>query len=141
MKITEINMYGEGYYSGSSEEENLLVTTEFYNKFLKDKVENRLMETGICLGELDGKHSEVYGEIGFIHYDNDKELVSRHKPENDNNSLRDEIFDICGTRENSKIATNYYNNLPKPIKLSLTINSKYKDSVLEVIKELEEKYK
>ena len=38
MNLVNLNFYAEGYYSGQTYEENILITEDFYNK-IKDKVE------------------------------------------------------------------------------------------------------
>lgn len=58
MNIIKLNLYGEGYYSGSSYDETMFLLEEDYKKLGID-----LNGEEVCLGELDGKHSEVYGEI------------------------------------------------------------------------------
>ena len=58
MDIVNLCFYAEGYYSGSTYEENITVSKEFYEK-IKDKVE----EMEVCVYELDGKHSTTYGNI------------------------------------------------------------------------------
>lgn len=63
MNITNINFYAEGYYSGQTYEENLQIRTEIYEK-LKDEIDN--IECYVY--ELDGKHSEVKGDITISHY-------------------------------------------------------------------------
>lgn len=141
MKITEISLYGIGPYSGMSVSENLLVTKKFYDRYLKDKVENQLSTDGILLPELDGRDSKVYGDVDFYHYKDDEELMEKYCPENDDSFLRNVLFKIDGVKENSKVATDYFNKLGNPIELNITINSKYKERVSEIIKELEEKYK
>ena len=52
MNLVNINVYGEGYYSGSSYKETIFLLEEDYNS-LEEDFDGKIMD----LGELDGKHS------------------------------------------------------------------------------------
>ena len=58
MNVVNLCFYAEGYYSGQTYEENILISENLYEK-IKDKVE----EMEVCVCELDGKHSQVWGDI------------------------------------------------------------------------------
>lgn len=58
MNVVNLCFSAEGYYSGQVYEENVTISEEFYEK-IKDKVS----EMEVYISELDGKHSEVLGEI------------------------------------------------------------------------------
>jgi len=58
MNVINLCCYGEGNYSGAKYEENIAISQDAYTKF---KPEIDALE--VYLGELDGKHSCVYGEV------------------------------------------------------------------------------
>ena len=58
MELVKLECYGEGYYSGAIYEETIFLLKEDYEKLNWD-----LSEEEVWLGELDGKHSEVYGNV------------------------------------------------------------------------------
>lgn len=64
MKITEISLSAVGYYSGNEYFEALYVSSEFYSK-IKEQVE----KLQICIAELDGKFSDVEGDIDTLECD------------------------------------------------------------------------
>ena len=57
MELVNVNLYAEGYYSGATYEDNIWIKESSYEK-LRD-----IFPTEISCGELDGKHSEVMGEV------------------------------------------------------------------------------
>ena len=58
MELVKLSCYGEGYYSGATYYETIFLLKEDYEKLNWD-----LSEEEVWLGELDGKHSEVYGDV------------------------------------------------------------------------------
>lgn len=64
MKLEDLRIkvwYGEGYYSGASKTK-ILVYDVNDEEYLKENC-NEFNEQEIFLGELDGKHSQVYGDL------------------------------------------------------------------------------
>lgn len=57
MELVNVNLYAEGYYSEATYEDNIWIKKSSYEK-LKD-----IFPTEIDCGELDGKHSEVMGDV------------------------------------------------------------------------------
>lgn len=58
MELVKLNCYGEAYYSGATYDETIFLLKEDYEKLNWD-----LSKEEVWLGELDGKHSEVYGDV------------------------------------------------------------------------------
>lgn len=58
MDLVKLYCCGEAYYSGATYREVIYLLKEDYRKLNWD-----LTEEEIWLGELDGKHSEVYGDV------------------------------------------------------------------------------
>ena len=57
MELVNVCLFAEGYYSGSTYEDNIWIKKSSYEK-LKD-----IFPTEIGCGELDGKFSEVMGDV------------------------------------------------------------------------------
>lgn len=58
MDIVNLCCYGEGNYSGASYEENIAISKDTY-----EMVKSEIDSMEIYLGELDGKHSCVCGDV------------------------------------------------------------------------------
>ena len=58
MELVKLSCYGEGYYSGATYYETIFLLKEDYEKLNWD-----LTKDEVWLGELDGKYSEVYGNV------------------------------------------------------------------------------
>lgn len=82
MEFVGISIYAEGYYSGETYEETLLLKKESYEKI------KEVIPEEISCGELDGKHSEVLRDVCVenivvdskvndeqIHFDNDGDFL------------------------------------------------------------------
>jgi len=65
--LVMINFFGAGYYSGSTESQTMIVDKNFYEQY-QDEINNYQPS----FYELDGKHSEVYGDLSvdYITKDN-----------------------------------------------------------------------
>lgn len=90
MKIVKLNLYGEGYYSGSKYSETIFLLEEDYKKLNKNC---NGME--VCLGELDGKYSEVYGEVEVSIIEEKDQANYNYELELDGDSLRYELATLC----------------------------------------------
>lgn len=90
MELVKIDVYGEAYYSGSVYREERWLTKDTYEK-IKDEI-----PAEIYLGELDGKHSEVLGEVGVFDY-NHEDLISLNPLdlEEDGDELWEVISNLC----------------------------------------------
>lgn len=89
MKLLNLILYAEGDYSGSTYEENRWIKYESYEKIKDDLPEE------ICCGDLDGKHSEVYGDIEIQdEFENDEDLREAGVGDCDGDKLRYKLIDI-----------------------------------------------
>lgn len=89
MKLVNLILYAKGEYSGTIYEENRWIKSESYGEIKDD------LPKEICCGELDGKHSEVYGAIEIQdEFENDEDLREAGVGKCDGNNLRDELIDI-----------------------------------------------
>lgn len=58
MNLVKLELYAQAFYSGSVCREVIYLLEEDYNKLERD-----MQGEELCVGELDGKHSEVFGEV------------------------------------------------------------------------------
>lgn len=98
--LIEINTYGEGHYSGSVYNEVMFITTEDFLKYFGNGAEKltpgviqAVAESGeVYLGELDGKYSEVYGDIECVTWTIEEIKNHYEEPLNDGTKLRDYLI-------------------------------------------------
>ena len=94
--LIEINTYGEGHYSGSVYNEVMFITTEDFLKYFGNGAEKltpgvlqAVAESGeVGLGELDGKYSEVFGDIECVTWTREEIKNHYEETENDGDFLR-----------------------------------------------------
>jgi len=70
MKVMKLNVMYKGYYGGDVDEYVLLPVD--INGVLFEKLEEGHYEEAVYLGEIEGKHSEVYGDLIVEIIDMDK---------------------------------------------------------------------
>lgn len=58
MNVVNLCFYAEGYYSGKEYEENVTISEEMY-----ENIKHEIADMQVYISDLDGKHSEVCGEI------------------------------------------------------------------------------
>ena len=72
MNIVKLNVYAEAYYSGATYEEDVVISKSLYEKIKTEldeyDSENNENARGVYVGELDGKHSEVEGDLSVEVY-------------------------------------------------------------------------
>lgn len=90
MELVNVNLYAEAYYSEATYEDNIWIKKSSYEK-LKDN-----FPTEIYIGDLDGKYSEVKGDIEIQnnwHTDEEyaKSLIDH---ENDGDYLEISLIDL-----------------------------------------------
>ena len=90
MELVNINLYAVAYYSEATYEDNIWIKKSSYEK-LKDN-----FPTEIYIGDLDGKYSEVKGNIEIQNdWHTDEEYAkSLSGHENDGNYLEESLFDL-----------------------------------------------
>ena len=76
MDIVKLSVYAEAYYSGAVYEEDVVISKSLYDKIKTelDEYNSQSNENarGIYVGELDGKHSEVEGDLYIEVYSENK---------------------------------------------------------------------
>ena len=72
MELVNINLFAEGYYSGSTYEDNIWSKKSSYDKLME------VFPKEISCGELDGKYSEVMGEVNVEDYSYTDEYYAKN---------------------------------------------------------------
>lgn len=89
MELINVCLFAEGYYSGSTYEDNIWIKKSSYEK-LKD-----IFPTEICCGELDGKFSEVMGNVDIQDdWHTDEEYSKAGDAKHDGDYLEWELKDL-----------------------------------------------
>lgn len=89
MKLVNVCLFAEGHYSGSTYEDNIWIKKSSYEK-LRD-----IFPTEISCGELDGKHSNVMGEVEIQNdWHTDEEYSKAGSAKHDGDYLEWELKDL-----------------------------------------------
>lgn len=72
MELININLFAEAYYSGTTYEDNIWIKKSSYEKLMD------VFPEKISCGELDGKHSEVMGEVEVQDYSYTDEYYAKN---------------------------------------------------------------
>lgn len=146
MRLLNINCYAEGYYSGATYEENILIPADTFDN-LPEEVRDKIINMKIGVGELDGKHSECFAEItqDGIQYFEDGEAKNSDMSNNRSDGEKmyyklDDIFKENGIDLDEEIikAEKYINTLDTYITKEYRIKKSWIDKVNEFIKTLGE---
>lgn len=132
MNLVNINVYGEGYYSGSSYEESIFLLEEDYKELGKD-----LNGMEVYLGELDGKHSEVYGQVEVEIITEEMQKTYNFNKNNDGEELYDLIEELSPNSKNMvERAKKYIETLDSLIDITFTVKKSQVGKIREVVSEL-----
>ena len=93
MNVVNLCFYATGYYSGQEYEENVTISEEMYEK-IKDEIDNMK----VYIPELDGKYSEVLGEIDVQPCEESKIADWYSDVKNDGESFWNKLQEICQDR-------------------------------------------
>ena len=89
MELVNINLYAEGYYSEATYEDNIWIKKSSYEK-LKDDFPEK-----VYCGELDGKHSEVCGDVEIQDkWKTDEDFAKEGRNKCDGDFLSDALRDL-----------------------------------------------
>lgn len=142
MDIVNLNFYAEGYYSGSTYEENITISKEFYEK-IKDKLE----EMEVCVYELDGKHSTTYGNIEVQSCNEENIIDWWEETENDGSFFYNELSWICKCYFNLdldkeiKEVEEYIDSLGTYEKIEIRVKKSQMDKLVEFMHKLDNESK
>ena len=93
MNVVNLCFYAEGYYSGQEYEENVTISEEMYEK-IKEEIDNMR----VYIPELDGKHSEVLGEIDIQPCEENEIADWYSETKNDGESFWERLQEICQSK-------------------------------------------
>lgn len=93
MNVVNLCFYAEGCYSGQVYEENVTISEEMYEK-IEDEIDNMK----VYIPELDGKYSEVLGEIDVQPCEESKIADWYSDVKNDGESFWNKLQEICQDR-------------------------------------------
>lgn len=138
MNLVNLNFYAEGYYSGQTYEENILITEDFYNK-----IKNEIEELEVYVYDIDGDNSEVLGDID-IQFCKEKDIEDWYQiPKNDGYIFWEHLEEVCqdlelDLPENNKIAKEYTELFDYKIEMTFNVRKSQIDKIKKFIEELEE---
>lgn len=90
MNVVNLCFYAEGYYSGQEYEENVTISEEMY-----EKIEHEIADMKVYVPELDGKYSEILGEIDVQFCEESKIADWCSCVKNDGELFWDKLKEIC----------------------------------------------
>ena len=136
MKLVNLCLFEEGYYSGSTYEDNIWIKKSSYEK-LRD-----IFPTEISCGELDGKHSDVIGEVEIQNdWHTDEEYSKACDTKHDGDYLEWELKELY--KENNldwnseqKEIKEYFNNLDVWEEVTVSIPLSKKFELMKFVKTL-----
>lgn len=148
MDIVKLNVYAETYYSGATYEEDVVISKNFYEKIKTelDEYDSESNENarGIYVGELDGKHSEVEGDLSVEVYSEDEVADCSWDLNEDGDMLYYKVKDICDEKEldldkDIENVKEYLKNVDSYVEISITVKKSNVDKIKEYAENLEQK--
>jgi hypothetical protein len=136
MELVNVNLYACGYYSGSTYEDNIWIKKSSYEQ-LKD-----VFPKEIDCGELDGKFSEVIGNVEIQdEWETDEDYAKAGVAECDGDYLEWELKDLYKSNNidwdsEQKEIKEYFNNLDVWEKVTVSIPSNKKSELMRFIETL-----
>jgi hypothetical protein len=136
MELVLVSVYGCGYYSDNEYEESIWLTKETFDKIVDD------IPSEISLGELDGKHSQVFGDVEWEDF-SEKNILHKPNPFDlvaDGTSLEEKIWDVLDKNginysEEKKKIYNYINSLDYLVRYERFVPKSQYENVNEAVKE------
>lgn len=148
MDIVKLNVYAEAYYSGATYEEDVVISKNLYEKIKTEldeyDSENNENASGIYVGELDGKHSEVEGDLSVEIYSEGEVGDYSWDLNEDGDNLYYKVKDICDEKnldldkdiENVK---EYLKNIDSYVEICIRTKKSNVDKIKEYAESLEQK--
>lgn len=148
MDIVKLNVYAEAYYSGATYEEDVVISKSLYEKIKTEldeyDSENNENARGVYVGELDGKYSEVEGDLSVEVYSEEEIADCSWDLNDDGDCLYYKVKDICDENDldldaDIKSVQNYLKNVDSYVEISLTVKKSNVDKIKEYAKSLDQK--
>lgn len=148
MDIVKLNVYAEAYYSGATYEENVVISKSLYEKIKTELDEydsdNNENARGVYVGELDGKHSEVEGDLSVEIYSEDKVADCSWDLNEDGDMLYYKVKDICDGNDldldkDIENVKEYLKNVDSYVEIYIRTKKSNVDKIKEYVESLEQK--
>ena len=148
MDIVKLNVYAEAYYSGAVYEEDVVISKSLYEKIKTEldeyNSENNENASGIYVGELDGKHSEVEGDLYIEVYSEDEVADCDWNLNEDGDRLYYKVKDICDEKnldldEDIKTVKEYLKNVDSYVEISIRTKKSNVEKIREYANSLDKK--
>lgn len=149
MDIVKLNVYAEAYYSGATYEEDMIISKSLYEKIKTEldeyDSENNENARGIYVGELDGKHSEVEGDLSVGIYSENEVADFSWDLNKDGNNLYYKVKDICDEKvldldDDIKTVKEYLKNVDSYVEIYIRTKKSNVDKIKEYAESLEQKW-
>ena len=121
MNVVNLCFYAEGYYSGQEYEENITISEDMY-----ENIKHEIDDMQVYISSLDGKHSEVLGDIDIqpCEENNIKDWYLEAK--NDGESFWERLQEVCKAKgldivKDVEEVKNYINKLDFNVEVTLTV--------------------
>lgn len=129
MNVVNLCFYAEGYYSGQEYEENVTISEEMY-----EEIKHEIANMQVYIPDLDGKHSEVLGEID-VQTCKESEIEGWYsETENDGESFWKCLQEICQDKgldivKDVEEVEEYINALDFDVEVTLSIRKSKVDEL------------
>lgn len=129
MDIVKLNVYAKAYYCGAVYEEDVVISKELYDKIKTEldeyDSENNENANGIYVGELDGKYSEVEGDLSVEVYLEDEVSDYDWNLNEDGDMLYYKVKDICDEKdfdldEDIKLVKEFLSNVDSYVEITIS---------------------
>lgn len=138
MKLVNVNLYAYGYYSESEYEDNIWI-----KKYSYEKLKN-VFPKEISCGELDGKHSEVMGDVEVQdEWETDEEYARAGIAKCDGDFLKYSLMDLydennLNWNDEQKEIKEYFDKLDVWEDVTVYIPVSKKEELMEFVEKLEQ---
>lgn len=148
MDIVKLNVYAEAYYSGATYEEDVVISKSLYEKIKTELDEydskNNENARGVYVGELDGKHSEVEGDLSVEIYSEDEIAGCSWDLNEDGDILYYKVKDICDEKdldldEDIENVKEYLKNVDSYVEIYIRTKKSNADKIKKYAESLEQK--
>lgn len=136
MELVNVCLFAEGYYSRRTYEDNIWIKKTSYEKLID------IFPTEIGCGELDGKYSDVMGEVEIQDdWHTDEEIARAGNAKHDGDYLEWELKDLYKNNNidwdsEQKEIKEYFDNLDVWEEVTVTIPLSKKTKLMEFVETL-----
>lgn len=121
MNVVNLCFYAEGYYSGQEYEENITISEDMY-----ENIKHEIDDMQVYISDLDGKHSEVLGDIDIQPCEENDIKDWYLEAKNDGESFWERLQEVCKAKgldivKDVEEVKNYINKLDFNVEVTLTV--------------------